>query len=215
MSQSINTPAGTSGPLQWFAFQVQRYPSHLESRGISLLFRHPLTHDFIGRAQIIILLSHSSLLSRCWNLLLFSGVKEHESSISPALPGYHELQSYSHEFPRELRMEHPVSQSIPVDGLHLMLQQNYVHRPNHSSWNEYDRQQGWIEQLMYPCSLGSHPPDVLAPQFVHWSEQTTITSTFPLMSHGLCYDFWTMVSSRWKFSTFSLDLFLSHLHYKL
>lgn len=107
------------------------------------------------------------------------------NSISPTSPGYHELQSYSHGFPRELRLNHTISQPIPVDGSHLTAQYNDIYGPSRSSWNEYDRQQGRIEPLAYPRSLGSHPPDLLAPRLAHRSEQTSATSSFPSMSHGL------------------------------
>ena len=109
-------------------------------------------------------------------------------SLSPSSPGYHELQSYSHELSGDLRLHHAVSQTIPVDGSRLTTTQfNDIYAPSHSYWNEYDRQQGRIESSMYPRSLASYPPapDGLVPRLTHRPEQTTMTSSLPPMSHGL------------------------------
>jgi hypothetical protein len=109
-------------------------------------------------------------------------------SLSPSSPGYHEFQGYSHELPVDLRLQHPMSQAIPVDGSRLATAQyNDMYGPSRSYWNEYDRQQGRVESSVYPRSLASYPPapDGLAPRMTHRPEQTTMTSSLPPMSHGL------------------------------
>jgi len=109
-------------------------------------------------------------------------------SLSPSSPGYHEFQSYSHELSGDLRLQHPVSPAIPVDGSRLTTAQfNHIYGPNRSCWNEYDRQQGRIEPSAYPRSLASYPPapDSLVPRLAHRPEQTTTASFLPPMSHGL------------------------------
>jgi hypothetical protein len=102
-------------------------------------------------------------------------------SISPTSPGYHDLQSYGHGITGELRVEHPVSQTIPTDGSHLATFSD-IYAPTRQPWNQYDRQQGRIELSAYPRSLPSHPSDLLAPRLAHRPEQTS--TSFHPMSHG-------------------------------
>ena len=105
-------------------------------------------------------------------------------SFSPTSPGYHDFQCYSHELPGELRAQHPVSRAIPIKGSHSATQLNDIHGPNHSCWNEYNGQHGRIESSVYPRSLASHRSDVPA-QLAHQPEQTSATSSFPPILHGL------------------------------
>lgn len=108
-------------------------------------------------------------------------------SLSPSSPGYHEFQNYSHELSGDLRLQHPASQAIPVDGPRLTTTQfNDIYGANRSYWNEYDRQQGRVEPSAYPRSLPSHPPapNDPVPRLTHRPEQTT-TSSLPPMSRGL------------------------------
>jgi hypothetical protein len=105
-------------------------------------------------------------------------------SFSPTSPGYHEFQSYSHELPGELRAQHPLSRAIPIEASHSATQLNDIYGPNRSCWNGYNGQQGRIEFSAYPHSLASHPSGVLA-RLAHRPEQTSVTSSFPSMSHGL------------------------------
>ena len=109
-------------------------------------------------------------------------------SLSPSSPGYHEFQSYNHELSGDLRLQHPVSQAIPVDGSRVTTMQfSDIYGPNRSYWNEYDRQQGRVEPSVYPRSLAAYPPvsNDLAPRLTHRPEQTATTSSLPPMSHGL------------------------------
>lgn len=108
-------------------------------------------------------------------------------SLSPSSPGYHEFQNYSHELSGDLRLQHPASQAIPVDGSRLTTTQfSDIYGSNRSYWNEYDRQQGRVEASAYPRSLPSHPPvpNAPVPRLTHRPEQTT-TSSLPPMSRGL------------------------------
>ena len=106
-------------------------------------------------------------------------------SLSPTSPGYHEFQSYTHELPGELRVQHPASRAIPVGGSHLGTQFNDPYGPDRSCWNEYGRPQGQVELSAYPRSLTSHPPDLLAPRSAYRPEQVVTTSPLPPISHGL------------------------------
>jgi len=109
-------------------------------------------------------------------------------SLSPSSPGYHELQSYSHELPVDLRLQYHVSQTLPTDEPRLAATQfSDSYGTNRSCWNEYDRQQGRFESPIYPRSLGSYPPapSGSVPRVSHRPEQTTVTSPLPPMSHGL------------------------------
>jgi len=108
-------------------------------------------------------------------------------SLSPSSPGYHELQSYSHELPVDLRLQYHVSQPVSADEPRLATQFNHSFGPNRSCWNEYDRQQGRFEPPIYPRSLGSYPPASggSVPRLAHRPEQTTMTSSLPPMSHDL------------------------------
>ena len=113
------------------------------------------------------------------------GSQSTPDSFSPTSPGYHEFRGYNDELPRELRAQHPTSQSIPVDGSHLGTQFSDFYGPDRSYWNEYDRRQGQTESPTYPRSSSSHPPDLLAPRLAHRPEQVTATYSLPPMSHGL------------------------------
>ena len=115
------------------------------------------------------------------------GSQSSSDSLSPTSPGYHEFQSYNYELPAELRLQHPVSQAMPVDGSHLSTgtQFNDIYGPNRACWNEHGRQQGQTGLSAYPRSLTSHPPDLLAPRLAHRPEQATTTSSLPPMSHSL------------------------------
>ena len=90
--------------------------------------------------------------------------------LSPSSPGYHEFQGYNH--PTELKLQHPVSHTIPVDGSHLVTQHDNVYGPSRSYWNEYDERQGRINLSKLP-------------QLTHQREQVTTASFLPLMSHIL------------------------------
>jgi hypothetical protein len=109
-------------------------------------------------------------------------------SLSPSSPGYHEFQSYDHEFPGDLMLQRPVSQTVPADGLRTATGQfNDAYGPNRSRWNEYDRQQGHMGSV-YPRSQASYPPttpDSPVPRLAQRPEQTTTTSSLSPMSHGL------------------------------
>jgi hypothetical protein len=108
-------------------------------------------------------------------------------SLSPSSPGYHEFQNYSHELSGDLRLQHPASQAISVDGPRLTTTQfNDVYGSNRPYWNEYDRQQGHVEPSVYPRSLPSHPPapNDPVPRLTHRPEQTT-ASSLPPMPRGL------------------------------
>lgn len=109
-------------------------------------------------------------------------------SLSPSSPGYHELQSYGHELPGDLRLQYPVSQVVPIDESRSVTTPfNNIYGPNRSCWNEYDRQQGRFEPSVYPRSLASYPPapNSLVPRLTHRPEQTIATPSLPPMSHGL------------------------------
>ena len=108
-------------------------------------------------------------------------------SLSPSSPGYHEFQGYSHEAPGDLRLQHLVSQTVPVDGSRLVTTQfNGIYGPNRSCWNEYDRPPGRIEPSVYPRSLPSFPPvpNGLAPRLAHRPEQTPTTPSLPPTPHS-------------------------------
>ena len=105
-------------------------------------------------------------------------------SFSPTSPGYHEFQSYGHELPGGLRAQHPVSRAISIEGSHLATRLDDIHGPNRSCWNECNGQQGRIELPACPRSPASHRSGVLA-RLAHWPEQTSATSSFPPLSHGL------------------------------
>ena len=90
--------------------------------------------------------------------------------LSPSSPGYHEFQGHDH--PTELKQQHPVSHTIPVEGSHLVTQHDNVYGPSRSYWNEYDERQGRIKLSKYP-------------QLTHQREQATTASFLPLMSHIL------------------------------
>jgi len=109
-------------------------------------------------------------------------------SLSPSSPGYHELQSYGHELPGDLRLQYHVSQTLPADEPRLATTQfSDSFGPNRSCWNEHDRQQGRFESPIYHRSLASYPPGPSGsvPRLAHRPEQTTMTSSLPPMSHGL------------------------------
>ena len=91
-------------------------------------------------------------------------------SLSTSSPGCHEFQGYNH--PAELRVQHPVSHAIPVDGLHLVTQYDGVCGPSRPHWNEYNGRQGRIELSMYP-------------RLTHRPEQVTAAPFLPPMLHGL------------------------------
>ena len=109
-------------------------------------------------------------------------------SLSPSSPGYHGFQSYSHELAGDLRLQHPVSQAIPLDGPCLPAAQfNDIYGPSRPCWSENDRQQGRIESPAYPRSLVPYPPtpNNLVPRLAHRPKQATATSSLPPMTHGL------------------------------
>ena len=168
-------------------------------------------HTLFGHFSFQEFFAFLSLLSQCWDLFVvwnlsplraalliptptfnhFQRValtsQSTPDSLSPPSSGYHEFQNYSHELSGDLRLQHPVSQAIPVDGPCLMTTQfNDICGANHPSWNEYDRPQGFVESLVYPRSLPSHPPAPNDPvsRLAHRPEQTT-TSSLPPMSHDL------------------------------
>ncbi|KAF9644148.1 hypothetical protein BDM02DRAFT_3190853 [Thelephora ganbajun] len=107
-----------------------------------------------------------------------------DSPSSPLFGTYCELQSYSHELPRDLRLQHPVSQD---ESRLAATQFDDIYGPNYPRWNEYDRQQRRIEPSVYPRSLTSYPLilDNLVPRSTHRLEQTTTISSLPPISHGL------------------------------
>ena len=109
-------------------------------------------------------------------------------SLSPSSPGYHELQSYSHELPGDLGLQYHVSQIAPTDGSRLATAPfNDIYGANRSCWNEYDRQQGRFEPSIYPRSTAPYPPAPLGmvPRLAHRPDQPTATPFLPPMSHGL------------------------------
>lgn len=109
-------------------------------------------------------------------------------SLSPSSPGYHDFQSYSHELPGDLRLQHPASQAIPVDGPCLPTAQfNDIYGPSRPCWSENDRQQERIESPAYPRSLAPYPPtpNNLVPRLAHRPEQATAAPSLSPMSHGL------------------------------
>ena len=109
-------------------------------------------------------------------------------SLSPSSPGYHELRSYNHELPGDLRLHYHMSQAVPVDDSRSTTAQfNNVYGPNRSCWNEYDRQQARFEPPIYPRSIASYPPapNDLVPRLAHRPEQTITAPSLPPMSHGL------------------------------
>lgn len=109
-------------------------------------------------------------------------------SLSPSSPGYHELQSYGHELPGDLRLQYPVSQIVPIDEPRSATAQlSNIYEPNRSCWNEYDRQQERFEPSVYPRSLASYTPtpNGMVPRLAHRPEQTITPPSLPPMSHGL------------------------------
>ena len=108
--------------------------------------------------------------------------------LSPSSPGYHELQSYSHEPPGNLRLQYSVCQIAPIDEPgSATAQLSNIYGPNRSCWNNYDRPQGRFEPSVYPHSLASHTPALndMVPRLAHRAEQSITPSSLPPISHGL------------------------------
>ena len=108
--------------------------------------------------------------------------------LSPLSPSYHELWSYNHESPGDLRLHYRMSQAVPVDESRSATAQfNHVYGPSCSWWNEYDEQQGRFEPSIYPRSTASYPPDSngFVLHSAHWPEQTITARSLPPMLHGL------------------------------
>jgi hypothetical protein len=100
--------------------------------------------------------------------------------LSPSSPGYRELQGYNYRLTGDVVSRHPMSQTFLVDRSRPVTTQfDDIHGPNHSYWNELDRQQGQITTSYPPAPNGS------VPRLARQPERTTTTALLPPMSRGL------------------------------
>ena len=109
-------------------------------------------------------------------------------SLSPSSPSYREFWGHDHELPGDPRLRYHASPTVPADGPRLAtthLNDNFG--TIHSCWNECDRQEGQFGSPIYHRSLMLYPPasSSLVPRLFCRPEQTTITSSFPTVSHSL------------------------------
>ena len=89
------------------------------------------------------------------------GLTPQSTPDSPPLssPGYHGLQSYSHELPGERMLRHRVSPTVSVDESHLAVALvDDIYALNCLCWDGFDGQQGYLESPICPHSLAPYPP---------------------------------------------------------